>query len=211
MSTRTDFLDTARAAATLLRDPALVRAWDGPSALAEFPVSGLAGHLAFQVLALPQILASPIPPEPAVPILEHYARVEWIGADLDHEFNVNIRKGGGQIAEVGPQGLAAQLDEAILELTEQLAIVPERPVRLPFWGPWALILEDMLLTRMMELIVHGDDLAVSLDVPTPEFPARAVDAVVELLGKLAVRRHGATAVIRGLSRAERAPANITAF
>jgi hypothetical protein len=34
-------------------------------------------------------------------------------------------------------------------------------------GDWGLTVDDSLLTRVMELIVHTDDLAVSLGVPTP--------------------------------------------
>jgi hypothetical protein len=35
--------------------------------------------------------------------------------------------------------------------------------------------------------------------------------VIDLLARLAVRRHGPTAVLRALSRAERAPGTISAF
>jgi len=84
-------------------------------------------------------------------------------------------------------------------------------VRIPLWGPWSLRLDDLLITRMMELAVHADDLAVSVGIPTPELPRSAVDTVVDLLSRLAVRRHGATAVLRALSRAERAPATIAAI
>ena len=38
------FLETAIATQTLLFEPALIERFDGPSALAEFPVRGLAGH-----------------------------------------------------------------------------------------------------------------------------------------------------------------------
>jgi hypothetical protein len=63
----------------------------------------------------------------------------------------------------------------------------------------------------MELLVHCDDLAVSADIATPEQPDVAVKLVIDLLSRLAVRRHGATAVLRTLSRAERAPGTIAAF
>jgi hypothetical protein len=56
--------------------------------------------------------------------------------------------------------------------------------------------------------VHADDLAVSVGVPTPGFPPQVEDWVVGLLSRLAMDRHGANAVIRALSRAERAPATI---
>lgn len=208
---RDDFLSAARSAAELLRDPAVAAAWGELSALAEFSVGGLAGHLAFQVLAIPPILSDPVPSEPVISLLEHYGRVEWIGADLDEEINVRIRDGGESQAADGPEAVVARVDAAIEELTATLASVAERPVRISLWGPWSLMLEDMLITRMMELAVHSDDLAVSVGVATPELPTSVVDAVVDLLSRLAVRRHGPTAVLRALSRAERSPGIITAF
>jgi len=209
--TRGDFLSTARSAAGLLRDPAVVDAWSGPSALPEFTVGGLAGHLAYQILAVPPALAEPVPQEETISLLDHYGRVAWIGASLDEEINVRIRRGGERVAAEGPEALAARVDAAIGELSGSLETAADRPVRIPLWGPWSLRLDDLLITRMMELAVHADDLAVSVGVATPELPQSAVDTVVDLLSRLAVRRHGATAVLRALSRAERAPATIAAI
>ncbi|GAA4604097.1 hypothetical protein GCM10023195_13880 [Actinoallomurus liliacearum] len=209
--TTDDFLAVARSAAALLRDPAVAARWSEPSALPEFGVSGLAGHLAYQVLAIPQILAQPVPREPCVPLLEHYARVDWIDAGPDADINVRIRRGGEERAVGGPEALAAEVDAVIERSAADLAAEPDRPVRLPFWGPWSLTLDDLLISRMMELAVHSDDLAVSVGIPTPALPRSAVETVVDLLTRLAVRRHGPTGVLRALSRAERAPATIAAF
>ena len=85
-----------------------------------------------------------------------------------------------------------------------------RPGRPPA-GPWGLLLEDFLVTRMMEIAVHSDDLACSVHVPTPDLPATVLDPVFALLTRLAVRRHGSSALLRALSRAERAPETIAAF
>ncbi|MFI6321121.1 maleylpyruvate isomerase N-terminal domain-containing protein [Nonomuraea sp. NPDC050556] len=206
---RRDFLATARVAADLLRTPAVRDRWDEPSALPAFSVGGLAGHLAFQVLVVAQVLGDPVPEEPVISLLDHYGRVEWIGADLDDEINVRIRDGGSSVAAEGPVALAARVDAVLASL--DLAAVPARPVRMALWGPWALMLDDLLVTRMMELVVHADDLAVSVGIDTPAFPEGAVSSVVDLLVRLAVRRHGSTAVVRALSRTERAPATVAAF
>jgi uncharacterized protein (TIGR03083 family) len=208
---RDDYLTAARSAADLLRAPAVTAAWQRPSALPEFSVSGLAGHLAYQVLVIARILAEPVPAEPLIPLLEHYGRAGWVGAGLDEEINVRIREGGEAEATGGAEALVARVDTAVEALTGNLATVDDRPVRIPFWGPWSLTLDDMLITRMMELAVHSDDLAVSVGVVTPELPASAIDTVVDLLSRLSVRRHGPVAVLRALSRAERAPASIAAF
>lgn len=209
--TREDFVGTARMAADLLREPAVEAGWDDPSALPEFTVGALAGHLAYQALAVPEILAGPVPTEPVVPLLEHYARVEWIGADLDDAINVRIRDLGADTAAGGPRALAARMDAVVAELASGLAAAPNRPVRIPLWGPWSLALDDLLVTRMMELAVHADDLAVSVGLAPPELPPGAADAVLDLLTRLAARRHGVPAVLRALSRAERAPGTIAAF
>ncbi len=208
---RADFLAVSRIAVELLREPRLAVVWGEASALAEFSVGGLAGHLAYQVLAIPQIVREPVPAEPTITLLEHYARVQWIDAELDDEISVRIRAGGDQLAADGPQALAEQLDAAILQLESDLSTTPDRAVRISLWGPWSLMLEDMLVTRMMELAVHSDDLAVSLGVPTPAFPDSAMQVVVDLLTRLALRRHGQIPVLRALSRSERSPASIAAF
>lgn len=207
---RVDFLTAARSAADLLRDPTVAAAWSQPSALPEFSVGGLAAHLAYQVLALPDVLAAPEPTERVVPVLGHYERIPWVGAALDDEINVRIRETGESSAEEGPAELVTRLDAVIEVLAGVLPGAANRPVRLPFWGDWSLLLDDLLVTRMMEIAVHSDDLAVSVDLPTPELPQGVLDPVFDLLVALSRRRHGPTAVLRALSRAERAT-GITAF
>ncbi len=79
------------------------------------------------------------------------------------------------------------------------------------WGGWALTLNDFLVTRMMELAVHMDDLAVSVGITTPEIAGAAFEPVLTLLTHLSVRRHGQAALLRALSRVERAPSAINAL
>ncbi|GIM96620.1 hypothetical protein [Paractinoplanes toevensis] len=57
----------------------------------------------------------------------------------------------------------------------------------------------------------GDDLAAGLGVAPPAFPAAGLDTVMGVLCAMAARRYGTNAVIRALSRAERAPATIAAL
>lgn len=208
---KNDFLAMSRLAVELLRDPAVSAEWDTPSALAKFSVGGLAGHLAYQILALPGILTAPPASEPTVPLVEHYRRIPWVGADLDAEINLRIRTGGDSVAADGPASLIKDVETAIDELTTTLPPAADHAVRIPFWGPWSLTLNDLLITRMMEIAVHSDDLAVSVGVNTPDFPESAFTLVLDLLSQLSVIRHGQVNVLRALSRAERAPADITAF
>ncbi|MFJ9775132.1 maleylpyruvate isomerase N-terminal domain-containing protein [Kitasatospora sp. NPDC101157] len=210
--TRADFLAAAGAAEALLRRPEVADGWARPSALAQWSVGGLAGHLAYQVLCVPEVLAAPVPGEETVGLLEHYRRSQWVGAGVDAEINVRIRQGSELVAATGVAALSGRLAWTLAGLAAVLAGEDgARPVRLPFWGPWSLRLDDLLATRTMELAVHADDLAVSVGVPTPELPPETAQSVLGLLTRLAVRRHGQAGVLRALSRAERAPGSIAAF
>ena len=66
-----------------------------------------------------------------------------------------------------------------------------------------MTLDDYLVTRLIELVVHTDDLAVSLDVAAPPIPAAATGLVITTLVEVARIRHGDTAVLRALTRRER--------
>jgi len=208
---REAYLLAAGSAATLIGEPAVAQAWERPSALPDFSIGGLASHLAAQITFVPKTLAEPPMDGPPVPLLGHYERVTWIGADLDAEINVTIRKGAETTAAAGPAELLSSLSEAIGALREQLPAQPADRLVHPPAGPWPLRLDDFLITRMMEIAVHSDDLAAGLDLPTPDLAPEVLEPVLALLSSLAVRRHGQAAVLRALSRAERAPASITAF
>ncbi|MFI7135645.1 maleylpyruvate isomerase N-terminal domain-containing protein [Nonomuraea sp. NPDC050153] len=208
---RQSYLVAAASAVSLLSDPAVASAWDKPSALTEFSVAGLAGHLAHQLVRVRDVLTPDGETGEPIELLEHFTRSPWVQAGLDHESNVSVRRGGQAAAADGPAALVDRTQALLDLLTAALPAEPgDRVVHLP-WTGWSLRLDDFLLTRLMELVVHSDDLAASVGLDTPELPSSIIDPVVELLARLAVHRHGATAVIRTLSRAERAPATISAF
>jgi hypothetical protein len=209
--TRRAFLEAAAAAADLLAEPAVSASWDAPSALRGLSVRGLSGHLARQIFHVMRVLAQGPSDEQPTTLLEHYVRSDWRDADVDDDSNAGIRRDAEREATEGPEALATQARLAVDDLRRVLPVQPaDLVVYLP-WGPWALSLDDFLTTRMLEIAVHNDDLAVSVDVDTPVLPAAVIDPVVSLLARLAVQRHGAPAVLRALSRAERAPATIAAI
>jgi hypothetical protein len=205
------YVAAAGQAVALLREPDVAAAWERPSALAEMTVSGLAGHLAYQIFSVSAVLDEPASEQDPIPLLEHYARAAWLGAPLDSEANVGIRARGEDIAAEGAQPLAERAAAALGTQQTKLAGVPaEQVVFLPQTG-WALSLGDFLTTRTLELAVHMDDLAVSVGLPARELPDAAFDPVLVLLARLAARRHGQAALLRALARAERAPAAINAI
>jgi hypothetical protein len=72
------------------------------------------------------------------------------------------------------------------------------------WEGVALSTADWLLSREVELVVHADDLAVSVGLPTLHFPAEVVADVLAAMTALSVERHGANAVVRAIARPHRA-------
>ncbi|WP_432167936.1 maleylpyruvate isomerase N-terminal domain-containing protein [Streptomyces sp. bgisy031] len=211
MSLTHAYLDAAAQAMTLLGVPEVATCWEKNSALTDMTVAALAGHLAYQVFSVTPALQEPTSHEAPIPLLEHYARAAWIDAPLDGEANAGIRAKGEDIASEGAQVLLERVRAALGEQKVALPRVQSgRVVFMPQTG-WALSLDDFLVTRMMELAVHMDDLAVSVGIAAPKIPATAFDPVLTLLARLAARRHGQAALLRALARAERAPSAINAL
>lgn len=205
------FLTAARAARALIAEPAVAQAWTRPSVLPGFTVGGLAAHLGAQVVMAAGALTAPSPEGDVVTALEHYARASWVNADRDADINVAIRDRGEELAGEGHAALLAAIDEALAVLDAGLSAADlARPVATPA-GPWALPLSQTLLTRAMEISVHLDDLAVSADLATPDLPEDVVGPVLRLLVVVAARRHGQTALLRVLTRPDRAPESVGAF
>jgi hypothetical protein len=202
------YLQAARTAAALLRDPVVAAWWERPSALERYAVSGLAGHLAGQVFFAERALAGPEPDGEPIGILDYYDRVAWMRTGHNDEEHVRIRRGSEQVAADGVAALAARVEAAVERLPLVLFEEPAlRCVGLPSWQ-WSLTYDDFLLSRLVELPVHVDDLAVSVNLPSPQPAADAAGLVLDLLWRLAARKHGPAALLRALSRAERAPASI---
>ncbi len=211
MTTREDFLTTARIALGLLRHERVGQRWGEPSALPEFGVGGLAGHIAYQVLPLPSMISTPAGDEEVVSLLEHYERANWTNLGIDSDFHTRIRNGAEGLAADGQSALCERFEEALAAFEEASSREDNLPVRMPHWGPWAVPLDEFLVSRLMEFVVHTDDLAVSVGVDTPEFPRHVNESVIDLLTRMALNKHRAIDVVRALSRKERAPQDITAF
>lgn len=210
MTVRVVYLESAAAAIGFLAHPAMAGCWETPSVLAKLRVGALTAHLVSQLTQVPPVLDAPIVDE-RISLPEHFARSTWTDGDIDSDVNAYIRRTAEQEATAGATALTAAAGAALAELRQRLpAEPPDRVIQLP-WGPWALSLDDYLTTRLLELAVHCDDLATSIGADPPALPPDGLDAVIGMLCRMAARRHGPTALIRALSRAERAPKTIAAF
>ncbi len=187
-------------------------AWTRESSCAGMTVGGLTRHLAGQpLLVVTRLKADDSEDTGAetIELLEHYARASWVREDLDGETNRSIRETSDRQASDGPDAAVAELSRVRTELEPVLADPP--PFTFIPWQGWSLATDDFLVTRLMEMVVHADDLAASVDVPTPQFGPTVLDPVFRLLTALAVRRHGQDALVRTLARPQRAPTTVSAF
>ena len=203
------FMSAAEISGDLARRQEIAERWTEESSCAGMTVGGLAHHLVLQLTNTVRVLEGEPTDQDAIPLLEHYARASWVTAALDDDVNVQIRETSDRDAAGGPDTLSPLIDDAVGRLPALLASAADT-VLIP-WQGWALSTEDYLITRMMEMVVHADDLAVSVDVPTPEFSDAVVTPVLALLTGVSARRHGQVAVVRALTRPQRAPGSVSAF
>ena len=209
------FPQVARVAGDLVRHPEVARRWAEESACAGMTVGGLANHLAGQTTNAVRLLMAPPQEAAPIPVLEHYRRAAWVHSGPDDEANVSIRSSADDEASGGPAALHERVGADLAALPLALAPVLEGrrnpdTVLVP-WQGWSLSSADFLLTRTMEALVHSDDLAASIGLDTPTFPDDAAAAVLGLLASVAAERHGQVAVLRALSRPQRAPLEVSAF
>ncbi|MBM6398878.1 maleylpyruvate isomerase N-terminal domain-containing protein [Phycicoccus sonneratiae] len=206
--------EVASIAAELVRHPEVARRWEAESACVGMTVGGLAHHLASQARNTVLLLdADPVEAE-VLTVEQHYQQAPWVRAGLDDAANSSIRDAADQRADAGPEALLASLDPELEALARVLAPVLDgtrtEPVFVP-WQGWSLTVADFALTRVMECLVHSDDLAASIGVETPQFPPEAGYATLGLLASVAADRHGQTAMVRHLSRPQRAAGPVSAF
>lgn len=153
-----------------------------PAGLPGWDVHALVVHIARQVEAVAGVVAAPAPAKADLD-LTTWAR---IAGPLD----ADTREAAGETADA-----AARLEEAARGLAGVLdeAVAPERLVAITLG---AMRSTDFLVTRLVELVVHSDDLAAATGVPVP-LERQAVAAVVRLLADtLAVAAPGNSVEVR---------------
>lgn len=186
----------------------LAERYEGPSALAEFSVRGLAGHLRRAMTMVEAYLDQPAPAAGSGSDVEspsaaaYFATVLPADQDLDSEFHRAIRQRGIETAPERADDFSREWAETAGNLITRLEEEPaDRLVQV--FGGVVLTLDEYLATRLVELVVHADDLAVSLDVAPALLSPAVTGLVITTLVEVARLRHGETAVVRALSRRER--------
>lgn len=180
----------------LLAQSALVRAWlmevpyedfARPSVLGDWDVRTLLAHIVLQHTGtLGRLERSTT--ERGLPLAEFVSRYRRDAEDISASTTETA-------ADRTPDDLLSELDQAIHRLTARLGEPLAETIETPR-GP--ITVPDFLVTRVIELVVHADDLSRSL----PERPAVAADrkamaiVVRALTGILAAKFPGRSVEVR---------------
>lgn len=199
--TRSIWFEAADAARRVLAAPETRARWEEPSVLVEFTVRGLAGHLARAVVVVEEYLDGPEPEGRPMPAGAYFPTIVTT-RDITDPLHARIRERGEANAAGGPAALLEAFDAVVARLRTRLPAEPADRT-LAAAGGHVVRLDDYLVTRMVELTVHTDDLAASVGLPTPEWPRAVSDAVIAHLVGAARFTHGDLSVIRALTRRER--------
>jgi hypothetical protein len=196
------FIEAAHGAGAVIGSPLVGAAWDGPSALAQMTVGALAGHLLLIVRRVGQHLdeEEPAPDGIRSPETFTWLRVEE-GEDLARAEHRAVRADADRVAQWGWGAVRTGYAERLEKVAARLEADGRRAVRV---GDAVMDFDFYLVTRIVELLVHTDDIAASVGIAPPIPPAGAMTLVLPVLVDAARSIHGDHAVLRSLSRRERA-------
>ncbi len=199
---RSAFVEAAASAVQLLRQPEISMRWNEASILPGFTVSGLAGHLLRGIKSVETYLEGPNPGGEPIGAANYYVAI-GITADISSPLNSDVRSRGEKEATLGSEAVADEAQALLQRLRPRLAAEPVDR-RLQVLDSLIITLDEYLRTRVVELVIHCEDLAHSVDRAnvaqvTPSVATVAIGTLVDL----ARFRHGDAAVLRALARRER--------
>ncbi|MCA1843492.1 MAG: maleylpyruvate isomerase N-terminal domain-containing protein, partial [Actinobacteria bacterium] len=202
------YFEAAECVADLLDDPETAKRWDDPSALEGLSVGGLAGHLTMGITSILRLLDGPeVADAPVVGVGQYAASFKMEAFDADiHRY---LRDKAAHSAAYGPERTTARFREMLVALRDRLPTEPgDRILDMRPILPWAITLDNRLRLHLWDLVVHLDDLAVSLGRPGAEAPQGASTVAITVMLEAARSQHGDRSVIRVLSRRERSAEEI---
>jgi uncharacterized protein (TIGR03083 family) len=211
------YIASLRLTRPLLHSRELTKHWARPSLLEGYTVGTLTAHLVLTVARVVDVVGAMAndsgPSEPELGVLERSASELMIAArlkdrsDLYVGAHLAVRRSAGEIAAEGPRRVASLFDTALTALLDAEVGLPEdRMVRVPM--PARMPVGDWLSTRLVEVVVHTEDLTESLGLPPVTFGDDIMSRVIDVLVTATRARVGDRAVVIGLARAERAAPDV---
>ncbi|MHB1519633.1 MAG: maleylpyruvate isomerase N-terminal domain-containing protein [Acidimicrobiales bacterium] len=204
------FFSACDLAGGLIGSEAVAACWNLDSVVEGFTTGGLAAHLYSAIRLFESALEKPEPSTSrAGGFVEFYA-LNRIGERMELEDAVqrSIRADAAKRAELGAAVVSGKFDSLVARLRDNL---PDQPMNrlVPVWRIEGGVthLSDYLLTRIVELVVHADDLACSVGVDIV-LPGEAASLAFGVFLDLARARSGDLALLRAFTRRERGDAEV---
>jgi hypothetical protein len=197
---RRTFLACSDAVVLALGDPAVRAAWGDPSYLADQTVGMLAGHVARSITTVGGYLDAPPPDDDGVDLASTAAYLAMASA-LDDAAHAGVRARSAAIAEAGPDAVGGEALDALLALRSRLDDEPPDR-RLSVFGGAVMRLDDYLGTRVVEQVVHLDDLARSVGREPWDVDEAAQAHAIRAAVDAGTRVHGSLAMLRALYRGD---------
>ena len=193
-------IEAVEAAAAMIGREEVAARWDEPSALAGMTVGALCAHL---VRAAGSVLAYLDRTDPAArPDGALLTPVTYFHAAIDSPIHERIKEVSATEATAGPGEVATRCAEVAASLRIRLAEEPSDRLVAALGGRM-LYLDDFCRTRLIEVLVHLDDLAASVGLPRPDTSEEGTAIVIDILIGIARMLHGDWAVVHALARDER--------
>jgi len=195
---REQFLAGTEVVLDAVTDERVIAAWHQASALEDQTIGSLASHTARGCWVVDQYLDKPTPPGPAnfATAAEYFAQISDSFTETDH---VEVRNRGAEVASAGPASVGADLAHKLPGLRLRLVDEPEDRL-IEVYGGNVMGLDDYLWTRIVEQVVHLEDLARSLKIEPWQNPPDAEALVIGCGAEVGRLRRGGPAMIRALYR-----------
>ncbi len=194
-------MEAVEAAAELLSRPIVAERWDEPSALDGMTVGALSAHL---VRAAGATIAYLDRTDPAArPTAELLTSVTYFHAAVDSPIHDRIKDVSADEASIGPAEMAKKCRSLAADMAARLTAEPDDRL-VAALGDRMLTLDDFCRTRLIEVLLHVDDLAVSVGQPRPETDPEGPSIVIDIITRIARDRRGDWEMLYALARSERA-------
>lgn len=197
-------IQAAEQGAELVASPEVAARWHEPSSLDGMTVGALAAHL---IRAIGATLAYLDRTDPAAQPEALLTKVTYFHAAIDSPIHDLIKEVSATEANAGHHKLVIKSRQLAQDLAIRLMTEPTDRL-VGALGKRMLTLDDFCRTRMIETLVHIDDLAHSVGLPTPDLDRDGTGEVIDIIVGIARHLHGDWAVIHALARSERATAKI---
>lgn len=184
----------------------VMESWAQPSAVAHYTVGGIAAHAVHGVLWLEQVLKDAEPVGLRRVTVPEYMGLNRVDAEHDDPFGESLRSAAEAFAQTGARIVAAALTVSRDELVALLSDAPAmRAIPVIRVAGGEAPLAEYLPTRILEAIVHGDDVVSSVPgLEAADPPSDAVRVSLDVCLELARARVGGLEALRAFTRVERA-------